>query len=68
MNEVEQVCIQTLIAINSCRHPCIVELQSHEPERVATVLRLVLGQMFLTTRRVEHAMVEDSARGSRAKS
>lgn len=56
MLDVEQVCTETLIAINSCLGPCVVEIRSKDPKRVATVMRLALGQMFLTTRRVEIAM------------
>ena len=68
MIEVEQVCAETLIAIDKCFMPCVHELCSKDPERVATVMRLALGQMFMTTRRVAYAINEDSARGSRAKS
>ena len=68
INQVEQVCMETLIGINSCLGPCVVEIRSKDPKRVGTVMRLALGQMLVTMRRVAHAMVEDSARGSRAKS
>ena len=64
--DIEQVCMQTLIAINACLGPCIVELRSKDPERVATVMRLAMGQMYMSMRRVEHAMREGSAHGSRA--
>ena len=60
--DIEQICLQTLIAINASLGPCIVELRSKDPERVATVMRLAMGQMYMTMRRVEHAMSEDSAR------
>ena len=63
--EIEQVCLQTLIAINACLGPCIVELRSKDPERVATVMRLAMGQMYMSMRRVEHAMREGSTHGSR---
>jgi len=65
-DDIEQVCLQTLIAINACLGPCIVELRSKDPERVATVMRLAMGQMYMTMRRVEHAMREGSTHGSRA--
>ncbi len=68
MTDVEQVCIETLIAMESCFGKCVHEVISKDPKRVATVMRLALGQMLITTRRVAHAMAEDSARGSRAKS
>ncbi len=68
MTEVEQVCIETSIAVHSCFGACMHELSTKEPKRVATVLRLALGQMLVTSRRIEGAMREDSARGSRAKS
>lgn len=68
MTEVEQVCTETMIAIHSCFGACLHEVSTKDPKRVATVMRLALGQMFMTTRRVAYAMNEDSARGSRAKS
>ena len=68
MTEVEQVCVETLIAMESCFGKCVHEVISKDPKRVATVLRLALGQMLVTSRRIEGAMREDSARGSRAKS
>ena len=68
MTQVEQVCMETLIGINSCLGPCVVEIRSKDAKRVATVMRLALGQMLVTSRRIEGAMREDSARGSRAKS
>ena len=68
MNQVEQVCTETMIAVHSCFGACLHEVSSKDPKRVATVLRLALGQMLVTSRRIEGAMREDSARGSRAKS
>ncbi len=67
MNQVEQVCTETMIAVHSCFGACLHEVSTKDPERVATVMRLVLGQMLVTLRRIEGAMREDSARGSRAK-
>jgi hypothetical protein len=68
MTQVEKVCIETLLAMNAGYSACVTELQARDPKRTATVLRITLGQIVITMRRLEGAMREDSARGSRAKS